>query len=147
MLDSTVHTMLETLDCLKSEIIGTSDIQERAQLGNCYSRIFEMLPVNFKSSSAYFGPVWKDKSLPAMTLEQKFTEHQITYKLLTAERFADRIAKISDPLTSQDYVSTLKKLMETIPDAQYSGRYFDGQPIQKKINILKELVNSMIVLN
>lgn len=137
MLDSTVHSMLETLDCLKSEIIGTNDNQERTQLCNHYSRIFEILPVKFKSSSAYLGPV---------TLEQKFTEHQITYKLLTAERFADRITTVVDPITGQYYVSTLKKLMETIPDAQYSGLYFDGQPIQKKISILRELVNSMIEL-
>lgn len=146
MLDSTVHTMVEVLDNLKSEIITTHEISEKAKLCEYYNRILEMIPANFKSPSAYFGPTWKDPHNPTLTLEQKVIEHQITYMLFYAEGYANKIKTIMDPTTSQDYVSTLKELVAKIPDIKCSGLYFDGKPLQQKINLLKEFADSMIVL-
>ena len=146
MLDSTIHTMVEVLDNLKSEIIGTHKILKRAQLCDYYHRVLEMIPDNFKSSSAYYGPAWKDSSVPTVTLEQKVTEHKVTFMVQAAEHFANKIADETNPTASQNYVLALKELVEKIPDIEYTGLYFDGKPLQKKINLLKEAVNSMIIL-
>lgn len=146
MLDSTVHTMVEVLDNLKNEIITTPEISKKDQLVGYYNRILEMIPANFKSSSAYFGPAWKDPHSLTLTLEQKVIEHQITYMLLTLEGYVHKIKTIMDPIASQDYVSTLKELVAKIPDIKCSGLYFDGKPLQQKINMLKEFADSLIVL-
>lgn len=146
MLDSTIHTMVEVLDNLKSEIIGTSQILKRAQLSDYYHRILEMIPDDFKSSSAYYGPAWKDSSVPTVTLEQKVIEHKVTAILQAAEHFAFKISGETDFEENQWRVKSLKDLVKKIPDIEYTGLYFDGKPMQKHINLLKDTAEKMIVL-
>ncbi len=146
MLDSTIHTMVEVLDNLKSEIIGTHQILKRAQLCDYYHRVLEMIPDDFKSSSAYYGPAWKDSSVPTITLEQKVIEHKVTAILQAAEHFAIKISDGTDFEEDQWRIKALKDLVKKIPDIEYTGLYFDGKPMRKHIDLLKDTVEKMIVL-
>lgn len=146
MLDSTIHTMVEVLDNLKNEIIGTHGILKRAQLCDYYHRILEMIPDDFKSSSAYLGPTWKDSSVPTVTLEQKVIEHKVTAILQAAEHFAIKISDGTDSEEDQWRIKALKDLVKKIPDIEYTGLYFDGKPLQQHINLVKDAVEKMIVL-
>lgn len=147
MLDSTVHAMCETLDCLKRDIMFEKRIFERAKLCDYYHRVVEMLPDDAESSrSAYFGTPFRDSSTPISTLKEKVIEHRITVLLELAGHVANRIKNETDVSKSQEDVKYLKELVSKIPDIKYTGVYFDGQPIQKKINILRAGASMMITL-